>query len=510
MKQTLLSLLMMLLPLMAHAEAVEIDGIYYNLITKGKVAEVTQNPNKYTGNVVIPSSVVYNDVTYSVTSIGNEAFRKCYDLTSITIPNSVTAIGNSAFGGCVGLTSITIPNSVTSIGQYTFDSCSGLTSITIPNSVTSIGNYAFNGCSSLTSVTIPNSVTSIGNYAFNGCSSLTSITIPNSVKSIGAHAFAGCSSLTSITIPNSVTSIGEYAFSHCSGLTTITIPNSVTSIGNYAFWDCSGLTSIIIPNSVTSIGLGAFAGCSGLTSIVVESGSAVYDSRNNCNAIIKSESNTLIGGCNKTLIPNSITSIGDQAFLNCIGLISVTIPNSVTTIGSYAFSCCSDLTSIIIPNSVTSIGEYAFSYYSGLTTITIPNSVTYIGRGAFAGCSHLEDVYCYATTVPSTSKDAFNDSYFRYATLHIPASAMYDYKSKEPWSLFKEIVAIESQKYSLKYMVDGTLYKEYSMEEGAAITPEPAPTKQGYTFSGWSSIPATMPANDVTVTGTFTKNAPSY
>jgi hypothetical protein len=107
--------------------------------------------------------------------------------------------------------------------------------------------------------------------------------------------------------------------------------------------------------------------------------------------------------------------------------------------------------------------------------------------------------------VPKISKDAFNDSYFRYATLHIPASAMYDYKSKEPWSLFKEIVAIDPQIYSLKYIVDGTLYKEYSKEEGTSVTPEPEPTKVGYTFSGWSEIPETMPAHDVTVTGSFTK-----
>ena len=123
----------------------------------------------------------------------------------------------------------------------------------------------------------------------------------------------------------------------------------------------------------------------------------------------------------------------------------------------------------------------------------------------FNYCSHLTDVYCYATTIPSMGNEVFKDSYYRYATLHTPGSAMYDYKSKEPWSLFKEIVAIDPQIYSLKYMVDGTLYKEYSIEEGSAIIAEPAPTKDGYTFSGWSEIPETMPAHDVTVTGSFTK-----
>ena len=187
-------------------------------------------------------------------------------------------------------------------------------------------------------LTIPESVT------FRGC--------PYPVTSIGDEAFDGCSGLTRVTIGNSVTSIGDYAFGWCSGLTSVTIPNSVTSIGGSAFYGCSGLTSITIPNSVTSIRGGAFGGgaafgsCSGLTSIKVDSGNSVYDSRENCNAIIKTATNTLISGCKNTIIPNSVTSIGKGAFEHCTGLTSVTIPNSVTEIGEEAFYDCSGLTRI--------------------------------------------------------------------------------------------------------------------------------------------------------------------
>ena len=228
----------------ASAYDVEVDGIYYNLISKGNVAEVTKGGNKYSGDITIPSSINVNEVEYSVTSIGDEAFSDCKSLTSVTLPNSVTSIGEDAFQQCIGLTSVTIPNSVTSIGDGAFSYCKGLTSVTIPNSVTSIGLCAFYDCKGLTSVTIPNSVTNIESYAFKGCSGLTSVTIPNSITSIGWESFYGCSSLTSITIPNSVTSIGSEAFSGCSGLTSITIPNSVTSIGREAFAKCSNIENV--------------------------------------------------------------------------------------------------------------------------------------------------------------------------------------------------------------------------------------------------------------------------
>ena len=200
---------------------------------------------------------------------------------------------------------------------------------------------------------------------------------------------------------------GSYSYSYSNEYSgAVNIPESVTyngktypvtSIGEHAFEYCNGLTSVTIPNSVTSIGYYAFGGCSGLTSIVVEEGNTVFDSRGNCNAIIKTADNELIAGCQNTLIPNSVTSIGRFAFSGCSGLTSVTIPNSVTSIGEGAFSGCSGLTSVTIPGSVTSIGDYAFSGCSGLTSVTIPNSVTSIGESAFSGCSGLTSV-----TIPNS------------------------------------------------------------------------------------------------------------
>jgi hypothetical protein len=178
------------------------------------------------------------------------------------------------------------------------------------------------------------------------------------------------SSVVSAEIGKLCTSIGSFAFQGCSGLTSITIPNNVTNIDQYAFSGCTSLTSITIPDSVTSIGDNVFSRCSSLTNIVVDSANTVFDSRDNCNAIIKTSTNELVVGCKSTVIPNTVTSIGDSVFYGCTSLTSITIPDSVTSIGNSVFYGCTGLTSITIPNSVTSIGDNVFYNCSKLTSIT--------------------------------------------------------------------------------------------------------------------------------------------
>ena len=240
------------------------------------------------------------------------------------------------------------------------------------------------------------SVTSLGEGCFWDCKALTSIDIPSSVTSLGRQCFEGCKSLTSVTIPSSVTSLGDYCLSGCSSLTSIDIPSSVTSLGNYCFSDCSSLTSIDIPSSVTSLGEGCFSGCESLTSITVDENNPVYDSRENCNAIIETGSNTMIAGCASTSIPSSVTSLG-----------------------SYCFNGCESLTSINIPSSVTRLGDYCFSNCKSIKTMTceIPTAI----EGNF-----------------------FRETLIDYATLYVPESSLDSYKATSPWSSFGTILPIST------------------------------------------------------------------
>ncbi len=455
MKKLYLLFFLTLLPLLASAEVVEINGIYFNVITKAKMAEVTQNPNSYNyykGKVVIPKSVIYKGVTCKVTAILDNAFNSSINLTAVTIPASVTAIGRYAFSSS-GITSVVIPNSVTSIGDYAFSECSALTSVTIGSSVAAIGTGTFYRCKKLESVSIPNSVTSIGKSAFYSCSALTSATIGSNVTSIESSAFANCISLKSITIPSSVICLMESAFENCSSMTSLTINNGLKAIDYNVFCECNSLKSVSIPNSVIAILGSAFACCTSLTSVTLSNKlEAIADE-----AFYKCTSLKSIN------IPNSVTLIGSEAFYGCSNLSSVTIGSGVTYIDDGAFSYCSSLKTINIPNGVETISAEAFYHCKSLTTVGIGSGIKEIVYDSFSNCEELTDVYCFAENVPKTYYDVFNNSYIEYATLHVPSGSLDAYKAKTPWNGFMNIVKISTPKVKLNK-------SEFSLEKGKTET----------------------------------------
>ncbi len=384
---------------------------------------------------------------------------------TITFAGEVTTIGDYAFFGCP-LTSIIIPNSVTTIGEGAFKECYNLTSITIPYSVTKIGKTAFFGCP-LTSITIPNSVTTIEEGAFSWCFGLTSVTIPYSVTTIGVGAFEGSGALTSIDIPNSVTTIGDRAFSYCSGLTDVTVAWTSTgqqpTMGNGVFYGIannvgpSGAT-LYVPagtkaiyqaadqwkdfGTITEPKVGDQFIIDGVYYEISSIGSnntvkvSWYDrdlyitplvipasvSYGNYTYTVTEINSWAFNGAIITSIdlPNTLITIGEGAFCGCYGLTSINIPNSVTTIGNMAFHSCSSLTSVTIPNSVTTIGEGAFYQCHGLTSVTIPNSVTTIGGWAFANCSSLTSINVDINNTHYCSIDGVLFSYAKDSLIQYP------------------------------------------------------------------------------------------
>ena len=295
------------------------------------------------------------EIPYGETVIEEYAFLGCKDLTALEIPDSVKTIGRRAFYCCTGLTSVEIPNSVTEIGAHAFYGCTGLTSIEIPNSVIFIGESAFQGHNIERLVVHSQNprYSCSGNCVLSknreilvlGCKASI---IPNSVKTISGFAFASCTGLTSVEIPDSVKTIGRRAFYCCTGLTSVEIPNSVTEIGAHAFYGCTGLTSIEIPNSVIFIGESAFQGHN-IERLVVHSQNPRYSCSGNC--VLSKNREILVLGCKASIIPNSVKTIGGDAFAGCTGLTSVEIPDSVKTIGGNAFFGCTGLTIIKFHNS---------------------------------------------------------------------------------------------------------------------------------------------------------------
>lgn len=273
-KKLSLLLLALLLPMLAFADVVERNGIYYNLISKAKVAEVTKHPNHpkgYKGKITIPDEIAYDGSTYKVTWIGEEAFRGNDNVTSVIIGDNVTNIGKLAFFGCEKLTSITMGNSVETIHEQAFSYMPALTELKLPNSVKTIGHAAFMGSRELTSVDLNEGLETIDIEAFDECVNLESIKIPNSVKIIGGYSeeldfhfsscFWQCTNLASVILGNGISVLGGQTFQECVSLKSIVIPVNVIKIEQGCFSQCSELSSVAILGNVTRIGDRTFDRC---------------------------------------------------------------------------------------------------------------------------------------------------------------------------------------------------------------------------------------------------------
>ena len=452
-KTLLVVLIATLIPALSFAYDFKEDGLCYDINKDGKTVTMTYEnlimfafdapaPTEkgYKGNIIIPEKIKHNGKTYKVTAVDRGTFSCNTDLISVVMPKSVKNIGKETFMHCPRLKEVILPPSLTEISDYMFAE-SGLQTINIPENVKAIGTHAF------------------------ASSSLKSISIPSSVKMIGKSAFSGCRWMNEATMSNNVESIGEAAFSICTSLKAINLPPALKEIGAKAFYECGSIKEITIPSSVSNIGAGAFSNCHGLTSMIVQEGNKQYDSRNGCNAIVETATNTLIAGCDATVIPPSVTAIGDEAFVGCNGFTSIEIPTSVKTIGSQAFFYCKNIKNLKIPESVTTIEERAFCGCDSLETVEISNSVQSIGYGvflhddliktviigsgvksiggwAFKGLDAVTSITSNIQDVTSVKmgKDVFDEIDMKACTLYVPRGTAASYKEASQWKDFKNII----------------------------------------------------------------------
>lgn len=401
--------------------------------------------------IVTPAVFAHEYSFYANAPTGQRIYYKING-NNVTVCCPGSLLPFSPWGGySKPIGNLTIPSSVTYNGTtYT---------------VTEIGQNAFWTCNGLTSVIIPNTVTSIKNQAFYECTGLTLVNIGDAVHDIAVESFAFCSSLTSLIIPNSVVFIGPRAFEFCDGLVSLSFGNSVGVISTLAFRDCTSLASIYIPGSVQSIASDAFRSCSGLFSIVVSNDNSYYDSRNDCNAIIRTSTNNLVTGCRNTIIPNTVISIGPYAFYECTSLHFLDIPNSVTTIHNAAFWGC-----------------------SGLNSITLPDSLGYIGYASFYECIGLTSISSRAIVAPSFSvscNDAF-EGVPQSIPIYIPCGSAESYASG--WNCFSN--RNETLGFSINVASDNHAMGYAQILSGPncsdSIVTILATAYNGYHFTNWS------------------------
>ena len=470
-------------------------------------------------------------------------FMNGEEVKDLVIPEGVSAINSEVFNGCEALTSVKIPTTVTSIGAEAFRGCTGLSSVNIPSNVTSIGTNAFKGCTSLTEVHITDVAAwcgidfssyngsnplSVAKHLFLNGSEITDLVIQEGVTAIKRYVFYGWENLTSVSIPKSITSIGSHAFDGCTGLTAVhlsdiaawcAIPfvengsgDNPLKIAGHLFMNGQEVQDLVIPEGVTSISYGAFNGCKFNSVSIPSSLTSISDFAFNGVGANTVYIKDLAAWC-KIQFGSSCNPLFNvqHLFVNGEEITDLVIPDGVTEIYDYAFYCCNALSSVNTGNTVRSIGFYSFAGCDNINTITIGKSVTSIDV-AFFCCKELKSVKSMIEDPFEIDKNTFTyretaDDPIKEpnATLYVPVGTKAKYEAIEGWKKFKNIEEV-SNKYTLTYVIDGVEYKAYEIETGTTITPEAEPTKEGYTFSGWSEIPETMPAEDVTVTGSFTVN----
>jgi len=321
----------MLMALATRADNVEVDGIYYELDYNARTAAVTYN--------MVTSG---NYATYS---------------GDVVIPEKIIW-GDTEYV-------------VTEIGPQAFLTSKTMTSVVIPETVTKIQANAFGFCTGLTSIDIPNSVKEFGGFVFSSCTKLKTVHLGNGIKVLSGRIFQGCTKLESINLPEGLTTIGDYAFEVC-----------------------RSLKAIDIPSTVSHIDAGVFRACDALETMRVSSDNPWFDSREGCNAIIETGTNKLVAGCHTTVIPKTVTSIGEMAFKEVRGLASLTIPGNVKSIGFSAFEKAGIL-DLTLEEGVKAIDSYAFYNNDAMTSVSLPSTLTSIGEYGFNDCMHLNEVKAY-------------------------------------------------------------------------------------------------------------------
>ena len=502
-KQFALTVAVLLCSMVAKAQDFKVDGICYRITSFADLTvEVAKGEHECSGMVVIPTTVIYKSKDLTVTNIADSAFYNCTNISGVTIGNSVTNVGGHAFEVCTNLSSVIIGDGVSNIKVSAFEGCTGLTSIIIGNNVETIGGFAFAKCKSLKKLVIPANVTEIGESAFGGCISLKDLRIEDSETVLEfpgtayGNTFSSCPletiylgrNMNYETSPKFGPSPSS-PFVRQDALKSLTISNKVTVIDDYLFYQCSGLTSVTIPNSVTSIGAWAFRECLGLTSIA---------------------------------IPDNVESIGERAFCNCTSLADVIIGNGVASIEKGAFTNCPLEIFKCERNIPAILGEDVFSGVDLTSTVLkVPagSKDVYSNMDGWNDFWNIEefyyDRYFYVNYIVDDllfARDSIKHG-AEVILIEAPTKEGYTFSgwSEAPSTMPAEDIIISgsftANRYEVTYIVDGEVYASDSIAYGTALEPLAAPAKEGHTFSGWSEIPATMPAEDVTITGSFAVNS---